>query len=229
MKPKILILTVLFILLTAGTAQAVPTTGSVTSVGNNNFTISATGCASDGCWFEYGPNPDILTIWTTEQIPVGGSITHNEYGSPIMTDTTYYIAACDNTGCGATVSFTTLPYTTLPESTLGYSIHNMTESKFDLLVVASNILVPYAWLFPSSQSTLAISIVCGMMFFFIYYGMLLRQRSVAGPVILGLLTSTSLMFSNKGLNLGIPVEFQAIAQGLLYASLAGIFLAILKR
>jgi hypothetical protein len=217
-----------FLLLLILSVQAVPTINPASAIGNNNFTLSATGCTGD-CWFEYGIIPNSLVIWSSVYTPTGGSITSTEQSAPIEPSMTYYAAACDSTGCGNIVSFTTLEFTPLPVSTLGAAVSNMTRSKFNILYLPNDILVPYTWLFPQSQAAMAITIIFGIIFFFIYVGLWLRQRGVVGPVIIGLLTSSSIMFSNRGLNLGIPVEFQAIAQALLYASLAGLFISLLKR
>ena len=226
MKPFWIIIA---IILLVGLSSALPTTNPATLVGNNNFTLSATGCAVTGCWFEYGIYSDRLMVWTNTVLPVGGVVTTTEYGAPIETSTTYYAAACDATGCGNVVSFTTLAFTPLPDWTLGFAVTNMTQSKFNILYIIGDILVPYAWTFPANTALTAITMVCGLMFFFIFVGFWFRQKGVAGSVIIGLLTASSIMFTNRGLNLGIPVEFQAVAQALLYASLAGIFLIFLKK
>jgi hypothetical protein len=219
-------ITIIFLV---GISSALPTTGNATNVGNNEFTLSATGCDPSGCWFEYGIYSDRLMVWTNTNLPVGGFVNTTESGAPIETSMTYYAAACDTTGCGNVVSFTTLAFTPLPSWTLGKAVTNMTQSKFNILYIVGDILIPYAWTFPENTTLTGITIVCGLMFFFLFVGLWLRQRGVAGAVIIGLLVAPSIMFTNRGLNLGIPVEFQAIAQALLYASLAGIFLIFLKK
>ena len=57
----------------------------------------------------------------------------------------------------------------------------------------------------------------------------MKTRYVAVPVLVGLIAAPYLLYSNQGLGLGIPMEFQAIAQGLTYACVAGILLLILKK
>jgi hypothetical protein len=216
-------------------AALTPETTEATNVGNNNFTLNCNGGFGQ-IYFKYGTDPSHLNIWTQQVTPSGGSpysASTTETGSPIMPSTTYYFTACSVTyGCAwNTLSFTTLALVPIPTSTLGNAITNMTKSRFNLLYLPANIAIPYGWLFPSdasSQST-ALMIVFGMMFFFIYVGLWLRTRSVATGVIIGLLTSSFILFADQGLMLGIPPEFSAIAQGLLYASLAGILLAWLKK
>jgi hypothetical protein len=224
-------LTIIVLLAFVGVVGAIPSTLAVTNITNNGFVVGCTG-AVNSTHFQYGTTPAHLNIWTSYSDPSGGSVTSTEYGSPIMPSTHYYITACDSTGCDATPEeFTTTALVPLPTSTLGNAISNMTKSRFNLLYLPANIAIPYGWLFPSdasSQST-ALMIVFGMMFFFIYVGLWLRTRSVATGVIIGLLTSSFILFADQGLNMGIPPEFAAIAQGLLYASLAGILLAWLKK
>lgn len=214
-----------------GIVGALPTTTAATNIGNNNFTLNCNGAVGD-TYFKYGTNTAFLNIWTTTVTPAGGVASTTEIGAPITPSTKYYTSACDTTGCDInTVTFTTLAVVLLPNTTMGSSMTNMTKSRFNLLYLPQNIIGPYGWLFPNdaqSQSTAA-QIIFGLLFFFIYVGLWLRTRSVATGVIIGLLTSSFILFSNQGLNLGIPVEFIGIAQGLLYASLAGIILAWLKK
>jgi uncharacterized membrane protein YGL010W len=108
-------------------------------------------------------------------------------------------------------------------------VDNITRSKGNILFLATNIWVPYTWLFPANAASTAISIVVGVMLFFVYWGFWRRGRSIIGPVIIGLLTAPLFLYANTGMHLGIPPEFQAIAQALLYASIAGLFLSFLKR
>lgn len=223
-----IILTIFLVMLLVGTCYAVPNTLAATNVNNNNFTLNSNGYSGE-VFFKYGTNPDYQNIYT--QNTSSGIIT--EQGSPIQPSTHYYVSACDQTGCDSTgVELTTLAITPIPQTTFGTAITNMTKSKFNILYITYNIVTPYTWLSPSSDTettTMFLTIIFGMMFFFIYVGLWLRTRSVATPVVIGLLTSSFILFTNQGLNLGIPVEFQSIAQALLYASLGGILLTFMKK
>ena len=208
--------------------DAVPETGAATAVGNNNFTLAMSGASGDS-WFQYGTNANNLNIWT-EITASGGSITWTELGSPIQPSTHYYYVVCDITGCDPTPhTLDTLAMVPMPTSTLGTGIQNMTRSRFNLLYMPNNLLIPYGWLFPSDQQGTALALMAGMIFMFIYIGIWLRTRSVAAPVVMALLTTMFLISNTSGLQLGIPVEFMNIAQGLLYASIAGVLLAFLKK
>lgn len=208
---------------------AVPITASTINIGNNNFTLRCTG-ASGETYFKWGDDPNKLIVWTANSTPKVGAVSYNEYGAPILPSHTYYATACDETGCDATpATFSTTAYTPIATSTLGAAVDNMTASKFNLLYMPYHIATPYSWLFPSDTRQMGLTVVFGMMFFFIYVGLWLRTRSVATGVIMGMLTASFVLFANEGLMLGIPAEFQSMAQALLYASLAGVFLAFLKK
>lgn len=205
---------------------AIPTTGAALLVGNNNATLHMAGPVGDR-WFQYGTQADKLNFWSNVE-STGLDITIT--GGPIYPSTTYYYTACDSTGCDTTTgSFTTLALTPMAVSTLGTAVTNMTKTNFNMLNMPQNLVVPYAWLFPADTAQMSLTIVFGMIMMFIYIGMWLRTRSVASGVVIGILTSSFILFSNQGLNLGIPVEFASIAQGLLYASLAAILLTFLKK
>lgn len=207
-------------------AAAVPAGTTVSLIGNNNATFSAAGFTGVG-WFEYGMTPTTLVVWTSNMTL--GLDTWTEIGSPLTSGKTYYVAGCDSTGCDTPVSFTMGDATPLPTTTFGYMITNATQNKFNLLMFASNLLLPFAWLFPASAFTLAISIMAALVFFALYYSLAVRTRGVAIPVMMGVLAAPYLLYTNQGLNLGIPVEFLAVAQGIFYASLAGIVLIILRK
>lgn len=224
---KYSILLILLILLIPAAATAIPSGTSVSLIGNNNATFTASG-GSGTTWFEYGMSESTLNVWTT---PIeSGPFTWTEYGSPLTSGITYFVAGCDSTGCDPNpATFTMLPATPLPSTTFGLMITNATKNKFNTLMFVSNIFLPYAWLFPASASGLAISIMTALVLFAIYYGFAVRTRGVAVPVILGVIGAPYLLYANQGMNLGIPVEFQSIAQGIFYASLAGILLVILRK
>lgn len=228
MKPQIPLLLVAAIIIIfgcVGHVYAIPTTQAATLIGNNNVTLNSIGSVGD-MWFQYGTDPTILNYWSdTRSTP--GAVT--VIGGPIYPSTTYYFQACDSSGCGSVLSFTTTAITPLSIDPMGTAVTNMTKSNFNMLNMPQNLVVPYSWLFPTDTAAMSLTIVFGMLMMFIYIGMWLRTRSVATGVIMGILTSSFILFTNQGLNLGIPVEFANIAQGILYASLAAILLTFLKK
>lgn len=221
----------LFVALTmlVASVSAVPTTLPATDVTNNAVTFSWLDASVIGdTWVQFGTTNGNLNYWTNIE---SMDITTTTYtGGVLYPSTTYYYAACDSTGCDPNVqSFTTLALTPMPVSTLGTAVTNMTRSNFNMLAMPQNLVVPYSWLFPADTASMSLTIVFGLIMMFIYIGMWLRTRSVASGVVIGILSSSFILFSNQGLNLGIPVEFASIAQGLLYASLAAILLTFLKK
>lgn len=223
----------LFIILLAllpVTSVAVPTGTAVSAIGNNNATFTANEVNSTTVWFQYGMSATTLNVWTSSQTVSGGSYTWTEISSPLTSGETYWVSGCDSTGCDPNpVQFTLSAAMPLPTTTFGYMITNATQNKFNILMFVTNLALPYTWLFPSSAIPLAISIITALTLFAIYYGYAVRTRGIAVPVILGIIGAPYLLYQNQGLNLGIPVEFQAIAQGIFYASIAGIVLIILKK
>jgi hypothetical protein len=207
-------------------AIATPSGLSVSGVTNNaaNFTASNTGDS----WFEYGMSATTLNVWTPNQ-SASGSYTWTEYGSPLTSGRTYYVAACDSTGCTSPSSFTLSGATPLPTTTFGYMISNLTQNKGNTLMFVMNWLLPYAWLFPLQASALAISIVTALALFAVFWGMAARTKGVAVPIIVCVIAAPYLLYANQGMHLGIPSDFLAIAQGIFYAGLAGIILIIMRK
>lgn len=202
-----------------GTVFALPTTTAATDVNSNGATLHMTGGVAP-MYYQFGGNSN-TQIWYT---PNSSSSNATIYGSPITGSTLYYFKACDATGCGNTLSFTTSAITPQPTTTFGAAFDNITKDPTDLDTVSGASIASYFWLTPTFPS-----IVWAMIFMGIYLGLWLRERDLVVPVILGLITGSFVMFSDAGLNLGIPVEFQAMAQGLTYAALAGIILSWVKR
>lgn len=204
-------------------AYAAPTTGAATLVGSNNATVAMTG-ASTTCWFEWGTISGSLVWDTINQTPSGGACSYRIHGSPLLGSTVFYYRACDVTGCGAEGSFTTAAVTPLPTTTYGATFDNITESGFDVTYIGSSVMAPYLWLVPGFEA-----FVFGLIFASIYLGIWIRSRDVTIPAIAGILCGGFIFFADRGLMLGIPGEFASIGQGLLYAALAGLALAVIKK
>lgn len=212
-----------------GAVSALPNT-AVSAVGNNNFTLAATGASGD-VFFKYGTNSAQQLVYTWNQSSVAGSATMDVAGAPITPSTTFYAVACDNTGCDASpASFTTTAYTPAATPTLlNQAVTNMTRSRFNLFYMGDNILLPYSGVFPSDEQQTARTVLAGMIWFFVFVGLWIRNRVVNITIIMGFLVGGFLLYANAGLMMGIPVEFQGMAQILLYIALAGTFLVFLKK
>ena len=218
MVGKWFILLIAFLCL-VGTVFAAPVTLAATSVTNNGATLNLQAAAGEA-WFLYGQTSDSLS-WRTPNIT---NTNYSVYGSPLIGSTLFYFKACDSNGCGSELTFTTSALTPQPQTTFGAGLDNITNSQYDIETIAHESIGGYFWLVPTFPS-----IVWGLLFFGIYLGLWIRERDMVVPVILGLISGSFVMFNDSGLQLGIPVEFQALAQGLTYAALAGVILAIMKR
>jgi len=204
--------------------SAVPTTGAATMVGSNNATVTMSGATGD-CWFIWGQLNNYEETWRTPNgTPNEGACSYRIKGSPLIGNTLFYYAACDSTGCGSELSFLTLEVTPVPTTTYGAIFDNLTENGMDLTLVGWQSTAPYMWLVPDFAA-----LVWGLIFAFIFVGLWLRGRDVTVPTIVGFIVGSFLFSGGYGLNLGIPIEFVGISQGLMYASLAGIILAIIKK
>jgi hypothetical protein len=223
------LLLVLLLIVAAIPAAAIPVTGAASAVSNNNFTIACTG-ASGETFLKWGTQEAAPLVWSANETPSAGTATITVAGSPILPSMLYYAKCCDETGCDATpVSFTTSAITPIATTTLGSGIKNLTKNRFNVLYLGEKVAEPYSWLFPSDEKQTGIALVFGLAMFAVFAGIWLRTRSVAVPLIMGLLSGSFLLYSTQGLMMGIPVEFIGIAQGMFYAAFAGTLLYFFKK
>lgn len=226
-RPSFLVMVMIVVLGSAmlvESATAIPTTGAATAVGSNNATLAMTG-AGTTCWFVWGQLPLTDQSWKTPNMtPAAGVCSYNLKGSPILASTVFYYRACDETGCGNTLSFTTAAVTPLPTTTYGATFDNLTENGMDITLVGVNSVAPYMWLVPGFEA-----LIFGLIFSAIFLGLWLRGRDVTVPMIVGFIIGSFIFVGNYGLALGIPYEFAAMGQGLMYAAMAGVILAIIKK
>ena len=219
-------LVIVVLLALTGVAGAI-TTGGATAVGNNNFTLHATGATGDS-YFRYGLLPDWQGLQTVTATPAAGVVEINVYGAPIMPSTLYYAKACDTTGCDETpVSFTTTAVTLITERDDEDPITNMTRSRFNLAYLPGQLTYPYTILFPGQESV-GITIITGLIFTGLFVGFWLKSKSSHTGIFVGILV-VSMLGTTGAAALGIPGEFLGIAQGLCYASIAGVLLSLLKK
>jgi hypothetical protein len=205
------------------TFSSIGTCTNATNITSNSATLCSIGGTAPK-WFKYGQLSGHLS-WETPNF-TGNS--YNVHGSPLLGNTVFYYSACDESGCGSEQVFKTLSITPQAQTTFSHSLQNITDDPSNIAGIASESVSGYFWLLNPAVPT-SYSIVWGLVFFAIFLGLWIRERDLTVPVILGLITGTFIMYSNAGLNLGIPVYFQSMAQGIAYASLAGVILAFVKR
>jgi len=217
MEKRYLVISLIIALALGGIVQAAPTTGAATLIGNNNFTISATGC-SGTCWFQWGMNAGTSYAHTPNQTPTGGAISYTLRGTPVFGSTKYYYKACDSSGCGSEQSLTTLAITTVAVPTFNSYYQNMTENNFDPANAFWNFIKVYTDI---SGAT----IFYGLFLAMIFGGMWLRTRGTHTANIFGMICISLFASSAVGLQLGLPPEFLAVGQALMYISLTGAIMA----
>lgn len=208
----------LILLFIVGIVSAVPTTLPATSVGNNNITFNGNGVVSAKGWFQWGMASGNSWAKTPNITASGGVITYTLKGTPVFGCTTYYYRACDNTGCGSEVNLMTLEVTPLPSTTYGIYAQNITENAFSPANAFWNSLRPYT-------SVTGDTVFYGMIFAMIFVGLWLRTRGTMVANILGMLCIALFASTAVGLQLGLPPEFLAVGQALMYISLAGAFVS----
>lgn len=202
-------------------ASAAPTTSAATSIGNNNFTFQGTGSADPG-WFQWGMAAGQSWAKTPNITPSGGAISYTMRGSPVYGCTSYYYRACDATGCGSEVSFMTTAVTALPVITYGAFAENITENRFDPGNVFWNAMRPYT-------TVTGDTVFYGLIFAMVFVGAWLRTRGTAMATQFGMLCSALFVSSAVGLQLGLPPEFVAVGQAVMYISLASAVMAFTFR
>lgn len=214
-------------LLLIATVSAVPVTGALAKdIGSNNATLYMTGAATT-CWFQYGMQTGENMTWKSpNQTPSGGLCNYTIYGSPITPVTIFYFRACDTTGCGASSSFTTSAVTVIPTSTYGSIFDNLTESNFDITRIGMSTIQPLYWVVPSMPS-----LIWALLFMGLFIGMWLRGRDLGYVALIGIIVSVAFMGTTSSYGLGIVVDpvFSDMGQGIVYATVAGIILAIIKK
>lgn len=220
MKRSLLI--ILLAMLLVQCAYAAPTTQAAFNVNSMNVTFDATGATGD-TWWEYGMKSGSLSWKTENASAVGGYANITESGVPLMSATKYYFRACDSTGCGSELDVTLSAVTPAPATTYGNTARNISKSHFDIAQIGTSIMEPYIWV------TGSIQILFGVLLFFVFTGLWLRQREVVLPIILGMIGSGLLIYSGATNPVGIPPEFLIVVIGLVAAGLTGVVTGILKK
>lgn len=198
---------------------------SVINVSGDYAFFQATGSTGTIGQFRWGSFQSGPYYWSTpNQTFNGGTFTDFQYGPPMMTNSTYWVVACDNVvGCSASVSFTTPAAVLPPQTAFGLPLLQLMHNGFDVGDLLNDIVAPYAQpiFSPSGGVALSASMIWGSLFFFIFVGLWLKPKDILIPCILAFIAGGFIMTSAYG----VPVQFQQVGQGLMYASVAGIVLS----
>lgn len=205
---------ILFLLITVSTVEAVPTTNAATMVGNNNFTMNGNGATGGVGWFQWSMKTGLEYAHTPNVTTPGGAYSYVMSNSPIWGSTVYYYKACDATGCGGEVSLTTTVVTPIPVPNYDAYAQNMTENHLDPINFIWNTTRAYTMI---SGDT----ILYGLIFAMLLIGMWLRTRGTQTAMMFGMMFVCMFTVSAGGLAIGLPPEFLAAGQALMYISLTG--------
>jgi hypothetical protein len=220
MKHAIPFIMIALVLLVAG-AYAVPSTPSITLVGYDNATYNSGGVTGTVGWFDFGFSAGSAWNQLGNLTPNGGTITMTQNGEPLgIYGDTYYITACDVTGCSAAASFSTTAATPLPTITIanyaatGQSYaQNITQNGFAPINLVWNAVQPYIQIEGAT-------VFYGFILMSVFLVVWLRTRGTFIATMIGIVTAGLFCSMAVGLQLGIPPEFTALAQAIMYTSLA---------
>jgi hypothetical protein len=112
----------------------------------------------------------------------------------------------------------TTTVTPLPTVTFGQYAQNITENQFSPQNVFWNSLQPFI-------AITGATIFYGLIFAIVFGGIWLRTRGTAVANIFGMICIGLFASSAVGLGLGLPPEFLAVGQALMYLSLTGAIMA----
>ena len=208
----------MFLILLIQGVLAVPTTLAATMIGNNNATLNGNAGTGTNGWFALGlySGNDIALL---PNVTIsGGAFSYTITGTPMSINTTWYYEACDQTGCGAETFFTLLPVTPIPQTTFGTAAQDMINSGFSPINLVWDALQPFILVTTAT-------VFFGLIFGAVFIGIWLRTRGTLIATQLWMIFAGLAASSATGLYLGLPPEFLALAQALLYVSIAGTFVA----
>jgi hypothetical protein len=166
-----------FIVMLILPVAALPTTGLVSGVTNIQATFSGTWPANDYGFFAYGTQPSSNFIFSTPNVSVSGAYSYTVYAGPLLTNTEYYVKACDPSGCGATTSFTTGAFQPISPTNYGAPLINMFTSGLNTSSSLADVMTPYT-------SSMGAPIAWGILLTIIAIAYWMMQKEVTVPFIL---------------------------------------------
>jgi hypothetical protein len=196
-------------------AGAVPTTDPITGLSGNEVTFHGTADPLGVIgWFQWGGKSNGPYYWSTPNQTVTGGAAYSDYqwGPPLLTCSTYFAVACDNTGCGNEVQFTTPTPRMLNLTSYGSGLLVMMRSGMNVTKTLDVIVKPY------TEYTTA-PITYFLLFFFIFVGLWMRPKDTFIPMVMAMISS-GVIWGSSAIGM-LPPQFMDIGQGLLYAAVAG--------
>ena len=198
------------------------TTEPVTNISAGSAEFHGSGAVSP-CFFSWGYGPNLY--WTTPNQSVSGDFSDTQFGSPMMSGTSYNVKACDSTGCGAVVSFAVPKSSPINSTYFGTGIFTIMRSGFDVYTAASLVLTPYGTIMDDTNtgtfSPTAASFIWGIFFSFVFIGYWLRGKGIMLPAILAIMSGIVLVASP----IQVDPIFLSMGFPLLAIGLAGVFVS----
>lgn len=212
-----ILLAILAIFLTP-LATAVPSSVTVSPLTSNEATFTATGGSGYG-YFAWAARSGGPYIWSTPNQSVSGSFTDAQTGAPMLTGKTYYVVACDDSGCSNEVAFSVPTATLINQTDFGSSdLVLIMRSGFNITKTLPIMMKPYS---NNIGGAWGAALVWGMLFLFIFTSYWMRTGDITIPMMLALLFGASMVWGSQGW--GMPPMFVDMGVGLMAASLAGMF------
>lgn len=209
------------LLLIVGIVSAVPTTTAVTGITSGHVDFHATG-GSGEAYFKWGSASGYNYFWTTPNQTVSGAFTDYQEGIPMLSGNTYYVVACDSTGCGNEVSFVVPSASPLNQTNYSVGAKVLMRSGFNLTQSLPMLVTPY--------TTQLGYWTWALFFFFIFSGWWMRQGDITIPMLMSLVFGFVIWGAGAvGAGVGIPPEAMNIGIGLIIASLAGLFFSLFSK
>jgi hypothetical protein len=209
---------ILCLVILVGSAGAVPTTLAVTGITERQVTFNANNGAGTA-HFEWGSATSMM--WSTPNQTVSGVFSDYQLGPPMLNGRTYYVRACDDTGCGGSVSFVTPAVIPINQTRYGRYTLNIMRSGFNITETLQIIIKPYTQQF--GGTTVGAPWIWGLFFLFVFTWYWIKQGDIMTTMILAMLFGA--LIWGTGSSLGIPPEVQDIGVGMFAAALAGVFMS----
>lgn len=216
----------LSVIILIGAVSAAPAMVSVAPLTCTTATFNANGAAAGEAWFEWGQHSSGPYYWTTPNQTIAiATFSDYQYGPPMLTGTTYYVRACDTTGCGGDLAFAVPAGTRINQTRLGTDVIQIMRSGVNLTQIAGVIIKPFAAPFPSAT---AFAIPYGLIFFFIFSGIWLRGKDMLIPMFLAMISGGAIWMGGGAL--GIPPDFITyVGQPLMYVGISGVLFSWFTR
>ena len=113
--------------------------------------------------------------------------------------------------------------TPVPTTTYSVIMDNITDTKFNLVLLPGNVMTPYGFL------TMGLMSIPYFLIFFAYFiSLWISHGNLKMASIVGILFGVMFLVSTGGLGIGLPPEMAPLIYGSLSASCAGYIMSLFK-